>query len=469
MPTPDQLETSQEAGSFRDPESRVFYAGREVYRAFSPHGLAELEVLASSGLLNDPRLVRSDRVDVRPDNDLLPGGVAAVLTHDRIPFISYPYEWTFSMLKDASLLQLDLLLAALAHGLILKDSSPYNVQFRGARPVFIDIGSFEQLREGELWVGYRQFCMLYLYPLLLQSTKGVSFQPWLRGSLDGIPPGQMRALMSMRDRFRRGYLTNVFLQARLESRDAGPQAGITRELKRPGLAKQLIVANVRKMRKMVSRLEWDPPKGVWLAYGDHNTYSADDAERKDAFVRSVATSSPWQLAWDLGCNNGRHARILAESIPSVLAVDADPGPVELLYRNLRAAGDERILPLTMNLADPSPGLGWRGLERTTLLDRGEPDLVVAFALVHHLAIAANIPLREVVHWLGGLGGALLVEFPTRDDPMVQKLLSGKRTGLHTDYTQEHFESCLTEVLDVRRTEVLGSGTRVLYSAVPRGR
>ena len=357
MPTPDQLETSQEAGSFRDPESRVFYAGREVYRAFSPHGLAELEVLASSGLLNDPRLVRSDRVDVRPDNDLLPGGVAAVLTHDRIPFISYPYEWTFSMLKDASLLQLDLLLAALAHGLILKDSSPYNVQFRGARPVFIDIGSFEQLREGELWVGYRQFCMLYLYPLLLQSTKGVSFQPWLRGSLDGIPPGQMRALMSMRDRFRRGYLTNVFLQARLESRDAGPQAGITRELKRPGLAKQLIVANVRKMRKMVSRLEWDPPKGVWLAYGDHNTYSADDAERKDAFVRSVATSSPWQLAWDLGCNNGRHARILAESIPSVLAVDADPGPVELLYRNLRAAGDERILPLTMNLADPSPEIG----------------------------------------------------------------------------------------------------------------
>src|SRR5205807_5043336 len=142
--------------------------------------------------------------------------VAAVLRHERLPFVSYPYEWTFSMLKDAALLQLDLLLAALGHDLILKDSSPYNVQFKGARPVFIDVGAFERLRAEELWVGYRQFCMLYLYPLLLQAVKGVSFQAWLRGSIDGITPAQMRRLMSFRDRFRRGLFTTVFLHARLE-------------------------------------------------------------------------------------------------------------------------------------------------------------------------------------------------------------------------------------------------------------
>jgi SAM-dependent methyltransferase len=469
MTDSDQPAAQREPGSFRDPESRVFYAGSHVYRALSSQGLADFEAAAAANLLEDPRIVRSERVDRSAEPDLLSAGVAAVLEHERIPFISYPYEWTFSMLRDAALLQLDLLLAAVEHDLILKDSTPYNIQYRGSRPVFIDVGSFERLRDGELWVGYRQFCMLYLYPLMLQATKGVSFQPWLRGSLDGITPAQMRAVMSTRDRFRRGYLTTVFLQARLDSRDGAPDRAVTTELKRPGLAKQLIVANLRKMHKLVSRLEWDPPKGVWLTYGVHNTYSLEDADRKDAFVRDVVASSRWQLAWDLGCNNGRHSRIMAERIPTVVAIDADAGPVELLYRDLRAAGDERILPLTMNLADPSPALGWRGLERAPLIGRGKPDLVLALALVHHLAIAANIPLREVVDSLAGLGSALLVEFPTRDDPMVQKLLAGKRPGLHADYDRSHFESCLSAALEIRRTEVLDSGTRVLYFAVPRGR
>ena len=157
-----------EPGSFRDPESRVFYAGGDVLRALSREGLDDFEALQRSGLLDDPRIVRTERVDDHAGADgLLATDIAGVLRHERVPFVSYPYEWTFSMLKDAGLLQLDLLFSALEHGLVLKDSTPYNVQFKGARPVFIDIGAFERLREGELWVGYRQFCMLYLFPLLL--------------------------------------------------------------------------------------------------------------------------------------------------------------------------------------------------------------------------------------------------------------------------------------------------------------
>ena len=185
---------------------------------------------------------------------------AGVLRHERIPFVSYPYEWTFSMLKDAALVQLDLLLASLDHDLVLKDSTPYNVQFKGARPVFVDVGSFERIREGEPWVGYRQFCMLYLYPLLLQAVKDVPFHPWMRGSIDGITPLQMRNLMSFRDRFRRGMFTNVFLHARLEARYADRPAQVKQEVKRV-FKKELFVANVRKMRKLVERLAWDPPAG----------------------------------------------------------------------------------------------------------------------------------------------------------------------------------------------------------------
>jgi len=370
------------------------------------------------------------------------------------------------MLKDAALLQLDLLLAALEHDLVLKDATPYNVQFRGARPVFVDVGAFERLRPGELWVGYRQFCMLYLFPLLLRALKGASFHPWLRGSVDGITATDLRGLMSFRDRFRRGLPTNVFLHARLERRELRSGSAIRREVSRTGAERQLIRANARKMRKLVARLAWDPAAGVWVGYGEHNTYDEEDARRKERFVDEAAASSQWRLVWDLGANYGRYSRIAAQRARHVVAIDADEGPVELLYRELRDAGDERVLPLAMNLADPSPALGWRGHERKSLLERGRPDLVLALAFVHHLAIGANVPVREVVDWLAELGGALVVEFPGRDDPMVQKLLAPKRAGLHSDYEQSFFECCLRERFEVRRTERQASGTRTLYFATP---
>src|SRR3954451_22155982 len=371
------------------------------------------------------------------------------------------------MLKDAALVQLDLLLASLEHDLVLKDSTPYNVQFKGARPVFVEVGSFERIREGEPWVGYRQFCMLYLYPLLLQAVKDVPFQPWMRGSIDGITPSQMRNVMSFRDRFRRGMFTNVFLHARLEAKYADRPGEVKQEVSRV-FKKELFVANVRKMRKLVERLSWDPPEGVWTAYGERNSYTDDDAKRKDEFVRQVATSQPWNLVWDIGANNGRYSRIAAEGAKTVVAVAAAQGPVELLYRDLKEEGNEQILTLTMNLADPSPGLGWRGLERKALPDRGKPDLVLALALVHHVAISANVPVREFLGWLASLGCSLVIEFPTREDPMVKRLLAGKRSEEHPDYELGYFEAALKEMCDVDRSERLGSGTRVLYFARPKG-
>ncbi|MGI8945604.1 MAG: methyltransferase [Thermoleophilaceae bacterium] len=472
--TSPRSETAElEPGSFRDPESRVFYAGDGVYRALSEEGLSDFEALRETKLFErftgDGRLVATELLDdPGAATGLLAKGAAGVLRHERIPFVSYPYEWPFSMLREAALLQLDLTLAALEEGMILKDSTPYNVQFKGSKPVFVDIGSFERLRDGEPWIGYRQFCMLYLYPLLLQSVKGVAPHALLRGAIDGIPPAQMRGMVSFRDRFRRGFFLNVFLHAKLEARHGDRGKEVKAEVKKAGFKKELIVANVARMRKLVERLEWSPPEGVWVAYGERNSYTDADAKRKDEFVREVCTAERRGLTWDIGANNGRYSRIAAEGCDHVLAVDADQGPVELLYRGLREEGDEQILSLAMNLADPSPGLGWRGLERRSLPDRGAPDLVLALALIHHVAIAANVPVKEFVAWLASLGAALVIEFPTREDPMVRKLLGPKRDGLHTDYEREGFERELAAAFDVERRERLSSGTRVLYFARPKG-
>jgi hypothetical protein len=468
MATLDTQPPSLEPGSFRDPDSRVFYAGDAVYRALSTEGLDDYRALQEAGLLEDPRIVATEFVHHAPElGARLVKQTAGVLRHERIPFVSYPYEWTFSMLKDAALLQLDLLLAALERDLVLKDSTPYNVQFVGARALFVDVGSFERLRPGEPWAGYRQFCMLYLYPLLLQALKGVRFQPWLRGSLEGITATEMRGLMSARDRFRRGLPTHVYLHARLERRYADRGGEVREDLRRAGFRKALIVANVRKLRALVERLHWAPPDGVWTAYGARNSYSDADVARKEDFVRQAARACSPRLVWDIGANDGRYSRIAAEHARTVVAIDADQGPLERLYRELRDEADEHILPLTIDLADPSPGLGWRGLERGALATRGRPDLVLALALVHHLTISANVPVTEVVDWLADLGSALVVEFPTREDPMVKKLLAPKREGLHPDYELGHFERCLAEAFTIDRSERLASGTRVLYLAHPK--
>jgi hypothetical protein len=204
-----------------------------------------------------------------------------------------------------------------------------------------------------------------------------------------------------------------------------------------------------------------------VAYGERNSYTDDDAKRKDEFVREVCTSQRWGLTWDIGANNGRYSRIAAEGSDYVLAVDADQGPIELLYRSLREEGEEKILTLTMNLADPSPGLGWRGQERKSLPERGKPDLVLALALVHHISMAANVPVREFIAWLASLGSSLVIEFPTREDPMVKKLLGPKRDGLHPDYERENFERELAAAFDIERSERLESGTRLLYFARPK--
>jgi hypothetical protein len=394
----------------------------------------------------------------------------AVLRHELIPFVSYPYEWTPGMLRDAALLTLDINLASLDEDLVLKDATPYNVQFKGSRPVFLDVGSWEQLKPGEPWAGYRQFCMQFLYPLMLQGYKRVPFQPWLRGSIDGITPIEARALMSFRDRFRKGAFTHVFLHARLDQRYAerGRTGGdVKKELKSAGFGKELLRANIKKVRKAVEATEWDPPKSVWTAYRNENTYEDADNQAKADFIRQVAAQREWKLAWDLGANDGFYSRIIAEQARYVLALDLDPSTVELLYRDLKAEGNEQILPLVMNLTDPSPALGWRGLERKAWTDRGKPELILALALLHHVSITGNVPVRQFVDWLASLESHIVIEFMTREDQMVKRLLAAKRVE-HEDYEQGFFERCVRDAFEVERTQELPSGTRILYSLKPRG-
>jgi SAM-dependent methyltransferase len=459
-----------EPASFRDPGSSVFYTDGRVYRGLGDEALGDWNALAATSffpaLLADGRVVRTELLE--GEGPAAGAGWAGVLEHETIPFVSYPYEWTFGMLKDAALLHLDILHEALAEAVTMKDGYAYNVQWRGSQPTFIDLTSFERAGGGGPWAGYRQFCQTFLYPLMLQAYKDVSFQPWLRGAINGIEPSQMRNLLSLRDKFRRGVFKHIVLHTAVEQRFAAKGATkMTDELKSAGFSTELTRATVGSMRKLVGKLSWKRSKSTWNDYRSTCTYTDADAEEKGRFVQKCLGERPWELAWDLGCNDGLYSRMAAEHAGYVVATDLDELVVDHLYRSLREEGNTRILPLTMNLADPSPNVGWRGLERRSFTDRRRPDVVLALALIHHLVIGANLPLGEVVDWLRGLGAHLVIEFVAPNDPQTERLLANKVAGQHDDYRQDNFERVLGESFEITARDELPSGTRVMYFARPR--
>ena len=459
---------SLEPGSYRDRDGRVLYLDGEVHRLLSPRALADWEALSETAffaeLVDEGKVVRTETL-THPGPRLAAAADAwgGVLRHERIRWVSYPYEWSFSMLKRAALLQLELMRRALAEGFVLKDASAYNVQWRGAKPVFIDVPSFQRLEPGEPWVGYLQFCRLFLYPLMLTAYKGVSHQSWLRGSLDGIAPDECARLFGKLDLLRPGVFADVYLQSRLQRAAADSDTSVRQEVKASGFSSGMILNNVERLTRLVRRLEWSAARSTWSEYASEHGYDDADQRAKERFVAEALDRREWSLVWDLGSNTGAYSKMAAERADYVVAMDADHLAVERFFRELEKNGPANVLPLVVDLSDPSPGLGWRWLERRTPVDRGLPDLVLFLALVHHVVLGANVPLDELVAWLAGLSEHLLIEWVDRDDPMVGRLLLNKE-DLFVDYERDNFERLLEERFEILSRRELGSGTRVLYFA-----
>ncbi|HEX5613747.1 MAG TPA: class I SAM-dependent methyltransferase [Acidimicrobiia bacterium] len=462
-------DTGAEPASFRDPDSAVFYADGRVLRGLSERAAADWERLRATqffpALLADGRVVGTEQVD--GDAPPSPRGDAwsLVLEHERVPVISYPFEWPFAMLRSAAELHLEILLAALGEGFSMKDGYAYNVQFRGALPTFIDVGSFEPATGP--WPGYRQFCMTFLYPLLLQAHLGIAYQPYLRGAVNGLEPRDVAGMFKGLRKWRKGVFRNVVLHAAADKRVTTSTEQMKRQLNSAGFGVELAKATTSKLLKLVRKLDVGKRNTTWADYRDTCSYSDADALAKQAFVGAAVAETAPQLVLDLGANDGEYSRIAAQHAPHVVAVDGDEQVIDQLYRQLRAEGNDRILPLVMNLVDPSPGLGWRSRERAPFAERVRPDMVLSLALVHHLAISANVPLPDVIAWLHSFDAPLVVEFPHVEDPMVQRLLANKPAGLFDDYRIDAFAKLVEAAFDVRRREVLPGGTRTLFLATPR--
>lgn len=450
--------TRADPGSFRDPASHIVLDGDRVLRLLDERGLEGWNALSTTELFrratDDGRLIPAERVDV---TDF---AAAGALEHPRLPFISYPYEWTFSMLKDAALLQLELLTEALGEGLTIKDATPYNIQFVDGRPTFIDVGSFEAYSPGEPWIGYRQFTRQFLFPLMLRAYADVPFQPWLRGNPEGPTARDMRNLLGAWQRLKPSSLMHVSLQARMEERMSG--TAVRDQLKTAGFNAEMIVANVTKLHKLVSGLEWSGSEAGWIDYESCQHVGRDRAAKGEFLEQALATHRP-QRVIDLGANDGHFSEIASKSGALAIAVDGDEPVLDALYQR----GTPSAVVLS-DLTNPSPSQGWAGVERPGLVERANPDLVLAYGLIHHLIYTASIPPDAVVEWLASFGAPVVVEFVSPDDDMVATLTANKlESELHPGRTQGEFESTLGKHFAIEATRALGEGSRALYRLTRR--
>ncbi len=447
-------------GSFRDPASHIVLDDDRVLRLLDERGLEGWKALSASSFfasaVADGRVIAATEVDYDQDD------AAGALEHPLLPFISYPYEWTFSMLKDAALLQLELLEEALGDGLTIKDATPYNIQFVDGKPIFIDIGSFEAYTPGEPWIGYRQFTRQFLFPLMLRSWAGLPFQPWLRGSMEGPTASEMKSVLSLSKRMKPAAMMHVSLQARMEERMSG--AAVRNDLKTAGFNADMILANVHKLKSLVGGLDWAGSEEGWVDY-DSCTHVGRDREAKGEFLQSALDRHTPDRVLDLGANDGYFSEIARQHGAIAVAVDGDEPVLDALYRR----GTTVSIVLT-DLTNPSPSQGWAEVERPGLIERANPDLVVAYGLIHHLIYTASIPPSAVVQWLRGFDCEVVVEFVSPGDEMVAKLTANKTEAeLHPGRTRPEFEALLASHFETVDTRELGEGVRVLYCLSPINR
>jgi ribosomal protein L11 methylase PrmA len=430
-----------------------------------PPAVEDFEFVRSTGLVE--RMARDGRViaaqEVAPD--VLgeeAAGACYLLEHPRLPFISYPYEWSFPALKAAALLQLDIYLEALESGVTLSDASAYNIQFMGARAIFIDVLSFRRYREGEFWIAHRQFCEQFLNPLLLRAMAGVSHNAWYRGSPQGIPTADLARLLPLWRKLRPQVLTHVVLQASLQQA-AMKEGGAVQAsaFKQESLPLATFRRMLRKLRRWIAGLE---PGGsrdtVWRNYTLERSYTSDERQRKAGFVKAFNVATRPALLWDLGCNTGDYAvAALENGAGYVVGFDSDHGALEAAF-DRAASGDLLFLPLFFDVANPSPDQGWAERERAGLQARAEADGVLALALVHHLAIGHNLPLPEVVAWIVELAPVGVIEFVPKADPMVQRMLA-LREDIFPDYTEDSFLAAVAARARVVQAETISATGRKL--------
>lgn len=445
-------------GSFRDPSGFIFIENGKFYRTVNYIYQQNYDHLMQSGLyeklVEDGLLV--PHVEVTHTHNE-PNNKYKILQPELIPFISYPYEWCFSQLQDAALALIKVQEIALDFNMILKDASAYNIQFFKGKPVLIDTLSFEIYKENQPWVAYRQFCQHFLAPLALMGLRDTRYSQLLRIYIDGIPLNLVSSMLPVSTWFNFGLLSHIHLHAkaqkRYESKAAQPLS--------PTISKHSLVALTHHLGSTISSMKWQPEGTEWAEYYEDTNYSREATNHKKHLVSTFLDEIKPVTVWDIGANIGLYSRIAMKKMIDTIAFDIDPVAVEKNYLQMRKNKETRMLPLCLDLTNPSPAIGWANEERLSLAERGPVDTIMALALIHHLAISNNLPFNHIAAFLSRICRFLIIEFVPKDDLQVQRLLSS-REDIFCYYNPNHFETVFGDYFSLLKCERITDTQRTLY-------
>lgn len=449
-------------GSFKDPAGRVFLHEGTICRTISTAARQHFDAALRSGLI--PSLVADGLL---LDTRLEPAGQLGlpsievgdhVLVQPRVPVVTYSYEWSFEMLRDAALVTLRIMDRALAAGYTLKDAPAFNVLFHGTQPRLVDVLSLEPHQDGQIWTGYGQFCRSFLFPLLLASYRDIDVRPILQGYLGEIPVQQAAKLFRLRDYARAGVLKDVVSQSLLDRSFSGFQTGVKASTASHVYPTALLVANVRRLTALVEGLRPPAESGEWSHYDTCHSYSGTDRATKAAFVQRTLADRPCRRVIDLGCNIGEYSDVALATGADVTALDLDAGAIDRLYR--AHPRQSALTPVVATLLRPTPAMGWGLRERSSLLDRIQSDSFLALALIHHLRITGGVPLEAIVEQLLRIAPDGVIEWVDKQDAMVERMLSLRR-DVYDDYTWESFQAIVSRSADFVAVQDTHGGRRRL--------
>lgn len=448
-----------DSSSFRDPSGQVLRLNGTILRQVNHSYKEHYDKLIDSGLYkelcNSGLLVPHEEAH---DITLQPAeNFYKVLKPEVVSFISYPYEWSFSQLKDAALATLEIQKIALSFDMTLKDASAYNIQFVRGRPKLIDTLSFERYVQGTPWIAYRQFCRHFLAPLALMSYRHQKLSSLLMNNIDGVPLDLASSLLPLQAWLNIPLLIHLFLHSRSEGRFANTSVANVKS----NMPKAALEGLVLNLQSAVESLKATKPDSHWLGYYKDNTYSKASMSQKEQLVqRYLRTLAPRQL-WDIGANTGAFSRIASSLGIETISMDYDHACVEANYLWCRERKEEKILPLVIDLTSPSPGIGWANQERLSLTERGPADAVLALALIHHLAIANNVPIGMIAQFFARIANSLIIEFVPKSDSQVQRLLAS-RIDIFSTYDQQTFEHEFSKYFSLENTVHIENPERILY-------
>jgi hypothetical protein len=450
------MQPEKDQGSFRDKRGFVFYSQGNVIRAVNQSFQKDWEELSRSPLFR--KLLEKKRIpNFTVSNETFGYGpeVSSTALVERVPFITWPSEWTFDQLQIAALLTLNVYKTALKEGYTLRDASAFNIQFNGHQPLFIDLFSFTQLTEGNPWEAYGQFCRHFLAPLALLHYKVPGVSNLMQGHIDGLPLALTSALLPARSKLSMALYTHIHLHAKYETRHAGNTRIEKSKLK---ISKERLKAVADHLYDTISGFNSEQVDTNWSDYYQNNSYSSEGEVFKRTFCENVLSAHPGHLCVDLGANSGEYARIAAKYFKQVVACDMDHTVVTAIYRRKT----ENILPLVINLENPTPAFGWHNKERKSFLERiAVSEMTMALALVHHLCIGNNVPVHKLAVFFAAISNQLIIEFVPKSDVQVSRLLV-TREDVFADYTLQNFKQEFEQWFNILYAEQVPGSNRVLF-------